>query len=95
MKELSTAYKKVMRRQGKSTGRNKYYVNVTNEKDKEMMGVHLNKLEYKILNDDTSENYKDEIEEEIDDCRIEDGLTWVKECDQDETNMIFVSIGNH
>ena len=51
-----------------SKGKNKYYVNVMNEKDKEMMWVHLNKLECEIVKDDTSE----ENGEEIDDSRMED-----------------------
>ena len=58
MKESSMAYQKVMSRGGKSIGRKKYYVNVMNETDKEMMGVHLNKLEYEIVKDNTNEDKK-------------------------------------
>ena len=43
--------------------RNKYYVNVMNEKDREMIRVHLNKLDSEILKDDTSEDNKEEIEQ--------------------------------
>ena len=51
MKELSIIYQKVTSKRGKSTGRNKYYVNIMNE----MIRLHLNKLEYEIVKDDTEE----------------------------------------
>ena len=74
-----------------------------NEKHKETMGVFLNKLEYKIRKDDTSENDKDANEEETDDSRRENKpCVCVRdrdrereregEGDQDEANKIFVSI---
>ena len=53
--------------------------------------IHLNKLEYEIMKDYTSEDNKNEIEE-IDDSRIEDGLTYVRESDQDESNMILCQL---
>ena len=58
-----------MSRGRKYPGRNKSYVNVMNEKDKEIIEL-LNKLQYERVKDDTSEDNKDEIKEEIDHSRI-------------------------
>lgn len=54
---------KLINRGGKSTGRNKYYVNVINDADKQKLGVHMDKLEYEVIKKDATEDIENGIEE--------------------------------
>lgn len=58
---LPKIHTKVINRGGKSTGRNKYYVNVINDKQK--LWVHMDKLEYEVIKKDATKDIKNGIEE--------------------------------
>ena len=46
-------------RGGKATGKNKYYMNVVNEEDNQMKGIHLDRTEYEI--EDSSEEQSEQV----------------------------------
>ena len=77
-------YAKVISRGGKSTGRNKYYVNLIHENDNKMLGVHLDRFEYEIVKDNslpTIENTENNLQ--------------FQEDNEEEVNITYVPVGDH
>ena len=70
---------KVIGKGGKATGKNKNYINVINEKDEKMIGIHLDKVQYKIINEDED----NECQENTQNQNIE------------EINVTYVPLGEH
>ena len=70
---------KVISRGGKATGKNKYYVNVMNEGDKQKLGIHLDRLEYQMLDEEEDGSCREGIDDERD----------------EEANVVFVPISSH
>ena len=70
---------RVISKGGKATGKNKYYVNVQNDKDSQKLGVHLDKVEFEIV-PDTSR-----VEEDGNNC----------EDNSEESNVVFVPMNHH
>ena len=54
-------YAKVISKGGKSSGKNKFYMNILNENTEDMLGIHLNRVEYEIIkeNDERFETNND------------------------------------
>ena len=76
----------VLSRGGKSTGKNKYYVNVMNNKDKQKLGMHLDKIEFEVVKEDVGNDANARGREEDDVSREED---------EEEANVVFVSVSSH
>ena len=74
-------YAKVIGKGGKSTGKNKNYVNVRHETDDKMIGVHLDKCLFEILDEDKNcQNSKEQVEANNND---------------EEINITYVPVGQH
>ena len=79
---------KIISKGGKSTGKNKYYVNVMHDKDQQKFGVHLDKVEYTVLKDDESR-------EDDGGSKEDDNSSSEKADHGEETNVVFVPINSH
>ena len=73
-------YAKILSRGGKITGKNKNYMNVLHEKDNQRLGIHLDKFEYEIVDDDHIQNEEN---------------NHLSEDNDEEVNITYVPIGDH
>ena len=45
---------KVISKEGKSSDKNKFYMNIFNENTDDLLGIHLDKVEYEVIDTDTT-----------------------------------------
>ena len=86
---------KIISRGGKSTGKNKFYMNVLDETNNAMSGIDLNKVEFEIIDNSQIQSKESTLTEQSQNNDLENSHLAQSENNDEEVNITHIPIGEH